>query len=146
MIGDIIMEINEYKKFTKLPESELRIMQLIWEMESAGESEISAGAMFEKYPDKIGHLALTTVLTLLTRLESKKFILCRKINRVKYYTSIVCEDDYKSQAAADFVASVYNNNSIGLLSALCNSGIISQSDIDELREMIQKNENDNDRS
>ena len=33
------------KDFTKLPESELQIMQLIWDMDKKGVKDIHAGAM-----------------------------------------------------------------------------------------------------
>lgn len=122
--------------FIKLPESELQIMQLIWDMEKNGAEEISAGALFETYPTQIGHLKLTTVLTLISRLASRGYVGIEKIGRSNCYHSLVSEENYKSGAAADFVATVYKNNSKGLLSALWNNGILSEEDIAELTQMI----------
>ena len=37
------------KDFTKLPESELQIMQLIWDMDKKGVKDIHAGALLAAY-------------------------------------------------------------------------------------------------
>ena len=44
------------KNYTKLPESELIVMQLIWDMEKKGVKDIHAGALLAAYPEQIGHL------------------------------------------------------------------------------------------
>ena len=72
---------NNKKNFTKLPESELQVMQLIWDMEKNGVKDIHAGAIINTYPEQIGHLALTTVLTLISRLQNKGFIRLEKHGR-----------------------------------------------------------------
>lgn len=124
------------KNFTKLPESELQIMQLIWDMEKQGVKDIHAGALLAAYPDEIGRLALTTVLTLITRLQNKGFIRLEKHGRANCAIPLADENEYKRKAAADFVATVYHNDPKGLLCALYSDGILSEEDIDELRRDI----------
>lgn len=124
------------KDFTKLPESELQIMQLIWDMDKKGVKDIHAGAIMNAYPEQIGHLALTTVLTLITRLQNKGFIRLEKHGRANCAIVLADENEYKRKAAADFVATVYKNNTKGLISALYSDGILSDNDIDELRKEI----------
>ncbi|MCI8388415.1 MAG: BlaI/MecI/CopY family transcriptional regulator [Clostridiales bacterium] len=126
------------KNYTKLPESELQIMQIIWDMDKDGVKDIHAGAMLSAYPDKIGHLALTTVLTLITRLQTKGFIKLEKHGRANCAIVIADEDEYKRKAAADFVATVYKNNTKGLISALYSDGILSEDDIADLRREIAR--------
>ena len=125
------------KDFVKLPESELQIMQLIWDMNKKGVKDIPAGAMIAAYPDEIGHLALTTVLTLMTRLVGKGFIRLEKHGRANCAVVLADEEEYKQRAAADFVATVYGSNTKGLISALYSGGIISEEDIADLRKMIE---------
>ena len=84
------------KDFTKLPESELQIMQLIWDMDKKGVKDIHAGALLAAYPDQIGHLALTTVLTLISRLQLKGFIDLEKHGRAN--CAIVLADEKRVQA------------------------------------------------
>lgn len=127
------------KDFIKLPESELQIMQLIWDMEKKGGKDIHAGALLTAYPEQIGHLALTTVLTLISRLQSKGFIRLEKHGRANCAVVIANENEYKRKAAADFVATVYKNNTKGLISALYSDGILSKEDIAELRRDIEEN-------
>ena len=111
------------KDFTKLPESELQIMQLIWDMDKKGVKDIHAGALLAAYPDQIGHLALTTVLTLISRLQLKGFIDLEKHGRAN--CAIVLADE-----------NVYKNNTKGLISALYSDGILSEDDIADLRKEI----------
>lgn len=125
------------KDFTKLPESELQIMQLIWDMDKQGVKDIHAGALIAAYPNEIGHLALTTVLTLITRLQSKGFIRLEKHGRANCAIILANEAEYKRKAAADFVATVYKNNTKGLISALYSDGILSEDDIESLRREIE---------
>lgn len=139
------------KNIILLPDSELTVMQLIWDMarDCGGDySHITAGAMFERYPEKIGHLKLTTVLTLITRLITKGCIRAEKTGRSNFYIPLVAEDEYKRSAAADFVATVYNNDTKGLISALLGDDSLTVRDIDELRARISKvakeNKNTND--
>lgn len=131
--------MRRYKKrdFTKLPESELQIMQLIWDMNKQGVKDIHAGALMSAYPDEIGHLALTTVLTLITRLQKKDFIRLEKHGRANCAIVIADENEYKRKATADFVATVYQNNTRGLICALCSEGILAEEDFAELRREIE---------
>ena len=126
------------KDFIKLPESELQIMQLIWDMDKQGIKDIHAGAIMNLYPEQVGHLALTTVLTLITRLQNKGFIALEKHGRANCAIVLADENEYKRKAAADFVSTVYKNNTKGLISALYSDGILKEEDIAALREEIKK--------
>ena len=126
------------EKYRKLPESELAVMQAIWEEWKQDDREhISAGRIMEK-DSGLSELKLTTVLTLISRLAAKGFLETRKGGRVNYYRPLVDEEVYKQQAAADFVATVYHNDSCGLLCALWDGGTLSGEDVEELRKMIEQ--------
>lgn len=139
------MKKTDDNGFTKLPDSEFKIMQIIWDMHSQ-DKKVDAGSMMEAYPQAIGHLKLTTVLTLISRLNEKGFVKTEKHGRINYYTPLVPEEQYKNEAAAEFVGSVYKNSPISLMSALFDIGAIKKEDIDEFRRQIleKDNENDND--
>jgi len=127
--------------FTKLPDSELKVMQIIWDMYKQ-KKEVDAGSMIEEYPNVIGHLKLTTVLTLISRLNEKGFIRSEKQGRINYYIPLVAEDQYKNAAAAEFVENVYKSSPISLMSALFDIGVIKKEDIDEFRKQILEKNND----
>ena len=127
-------------EFIKLPESELEVMQIVWDMEREGYKDIHAGEMF-KYAPAIGRLKLTTVLTLITRLIGKGFLSVHKAGRVNCYTSLVDETAYKNFATKDFLETMYKNNASGLISALIGGDCLKDSDIDALRRYIDESEN-----
>lgn len=121
-------------------------MQIIWDMERENGGNctgITAGAMFEYAPDRIGHLKLTTVLTLITRLISKGCIKAEKAGRANYYIPLIDENEYKQNAASNFVETVYKNDAKSLLSALLGDDKLSLDDIDAIRSMIADKKDDN---
>ena len=125
------------KEFKRLPQSELTVMQGIWELTERGEEDIQASSLIHVFPDTIGRFKLTTVLTLATRLHQKGFISVEKHGRSNCYQPLVAEEDYRRDAAADFVATVYRSKPAELFSALCDSGILTDKDIEELKSMLE---------
>ena len=117
------------KDFIRLPDSELQIMQIIWEMEKNGAKEVYAGAIISEYPHVIGHLALTTILTLITRLQKKGFIEIEKRGRTNYSKSLISEEDYKRGAVENFAKTVFKNDGKALVEALRAAGIITERDM-----------------
>ena len=69
--------MSDNKEFIKLPESELEVMQAIWALNAEGEKFVSAGLIMKRFP-ALCRLKLTTVLTLITRLQNKGFISSEK--------------------------------------------------------------------
>lgn len=135
---------NKPRELAKLPKSELTIMQLIWEMRRLGEpvENITAGNLMQRYPDKIGHLKLTTVLTLISRLINKNFIRAEKIGRSYCYIPLVDEEEYKSFAAKDFVSTVFKNDALSLISALVTTKNLTEKDIEDLMKMFESKKAD----
>ena len=131
-------------KIIILPDSELQIMQIIWDMvrENGGNySNVTAGAMLTFAPDRIGHLKLTTVLTLISRLAAKGFVRTEKNGRANCCIPLVAEEDYRQNAADRFVETVYQNDAKSLISALLGNEKLSRSDIDEIRAIISGADN-----
>lgn len=123
--------------FIKLPESELRLMQAVWALEAAGENAVTASALMEA-DDYLGGLKLTTVLTLITRLQGRGFLAAEKHGRANCYTSLIAEADYRARAAAEFVATVCRRQPGSLLTALVDGGVLTDQEIDELRAMLNR--------
>ncbi len=93
---------NKMKKMIKLPDSELEIMQAIWLLNQQGEPNVTAGLITRRFPE-VARLKLTTVLTLITRLDKKGFIRSEKVGRTNCYTPLVKREDYLEFAADDFL-------------------------------------------
>ena len=124
------------EQFIKLPESELRLMQAVWAMHSTGEENITAAALMAA-DEGLARLKLTTVLTLATRLISRGYLSAEKRGRAHCYTPLVAEADYRAQAAAEFITSIYNSNPGELISAMIRGGMLSETDIAELQSILE---------
>lgn len=122
-------------KMIKLPESELEIMQAIWALNEEGEKFVSAGLIMKRFP-ALTRLKLTTVLTLITRLQTKGFIKTEKLGRSNCYTPLIPSDEYRKFALADFVQKVYMNDKMGLISALVNDESLTAEELSEIKKMI----------
>ena len=68
----------------RLPDGELEVMQALWDCEPPATRADVEKAMGEKHP-----MAVTTLLTLLTRLGEKGFVKVEKLGRGNGYTPLV---------------------------------------------------------
>ena len=122
--------------FIELPESELRLMQAVWALHDAGEENITAAALMTA-DEGLARLKLTTVLTLATRLMGRGYLSAERRGRAHCYTPLVSEADYRAQAAAEFITSIYNSNPGELISAMIRGGMLSEADIAELQSILE---------
>ena len=120
------------KTIKRLPDSELEVMQAVWRCEvPAKRSEIEAWMEHE--------IAVTTLLTLLTRLSEKGFLKVEKQSRSSVYTPLVSEQEYLSSQSKRFIDKLCRGNLSAFASALTESGL-SKEEIEELRELLKKDE------
>lgn len=122
-------------EFIKLPESELEVMQAIWTLDVEGEKYISAGLIMKRFPS-LNRLKLTTVLTLITRLQFKGFISSEKVRRANCYTPLIDCEEYRRFVAEDFVERVFGNNRVALITALLQTDDLTENDITELKKLV----------
>ena len=129
------------EKMIKLPASELEIMQAIWILDEEGEKFISASLIMKRFP-ALNRLKLTTVLTLITRLQTKGFIKTEKLGRSNCYTPLIPSPEYRRFAYGDFVEKVYRNDRMDLVSALVNDEALTKEDLEEIKALIEKTESE----
>lgn len=116
----------------RLPDSELEVMQAIWSLEApVGRVDIEE-ILKDNYP-----IAMTTLLTLLTRLSEKGFIKIEKISRSARYYPLVSQQEYLAQQSKNFLQRLCGGNMSTFATALCDSGI-SKEDLAVLRELLDK--------
>lgn len=118
----------------RLPESELEIMQIVWR----NPSPVSRMTI-EDTLQKVHPLAPTTILTLLTRLCEKGFLMLEKDGRTNLYTPLVSERDYLASESRSFLDRMFNGSVAGFAAALCDSGI-KREELEELRRLLEKGE------
>ena len=118
----------------RLPDSELELMQIIWQKEPpVSRSDIEAVI-------KDSHaLAATTILTLLTRLCEKGFLKLKKQGRANLYTPLISQREYLASESRSLLDKLYGGSIKTFANALCDSGI-SKEELLELRKLLENNE------
>ena len=116
----------------RLPDSELEVMQAIWACKALVARTDIEEILFKTHP-----MAMTTLLTLLTRLSEKGFIRIEKIGRSSRYIPLVSQEDYLSTQSKRFVDKLCGGSISTFATALCNSGL-SKEELAELRDMLER--------
>lgn len=108
--------------------SELVLMKIIWKN--------GGGALYsyimEELEKEENSWKKNTVLTLLSRLVSKKYLKIKKIGRRNEYIALVKEQEYQAEQTHSFVDTVYEGNVKGLVSTLLQQDIISANELKEI--------------
>lgn len=116
----------------RLPDAELEVMQAVWACESP-----VARADIEEILYKTHPMAMTTLLTLLTRLGEKGFISIEKNGRRSYYTPCYSQEEYLAAQSKTFVEKLCGGSMSTFATALCNSGLTKE-ELSELRDMLER--------
>lgn len=116
----------------RLPDAELEVMQAIWACNPPVIRADIEEILFKTHP-----MAMTTLLTLLTRLSERGFIRIEKVGRGSRYIPLVKQEDYLSAQSKRFVDKLCGGSISTFATALCNSGL-SKEELAELREMLER--------
>ena len=116
----------------RLPDAEQEVMQAIWMCEAPVARTDIEEILYEDHP-----MAMTTLLTLLTRLNEKGFITIEKVGRRSYYTPIVSREDYLASQSKTFFKKLCGGNMSIFANALCDSGL-SEDELKELRTLLER--------
>ncbi|MDF2513425.1 MAG: blaI [Herbinix sp.] len=124
--------MSEKDNYERLPDSELLIMQIIWK---SGEL-IGTGRIVELVCEQ-KNWSRSTVQVLLSRLEERGFIEIKKKGRLKFYESLVTEEDYLSKETKTFLEQFYSNSYKKLIASLVENQTITKNDIDDIIQIIK---------
>lgn len=116
----------------KLPDAELEVMQAVWACKPP-----AARTDIEKKLNETHPMALTTLLTQLTRLADKGFLTVQKEGRSNLYTPIIAEQDYLASLGKRFFRQLCGGKVSTFAAALCDSGLTKE-DLAELRDLLDK--------
>lgn len=118
----------------KLPDTELEVMQAIWACEPpVSRAEIDL-ILKETHP-----MALTTLLTLLSRLAEKGFVKIEKEGRSSRYYPLVSQQEYLAQQSNRFLKKLCGGSLSVFATALCDSGL-SKEELAELSSLLEQEE------
>ena len=125
------------KTISRLPDSELDIMLVLWNHEPPmGRLEI------ERVVNEKKKLAPTTILSLLTRLEKKGFVSAKKEGKMNLYTPLVTQEEYQQQESRSVLEKLYGNSLKRFVNALYQGEKMKKEDIQELSEFLNEMEED----
>lgn len=120
------------KAIRRLPDAELEVMQALWSCTPpASRSDIEA-VLQNVHP-----MAVTTLLTVLTRLGEKGFLRMEKQGRKSYYTPLVAQKDYLAAQSRTFVQKVCGGSLPAFAAALCDSGL-TREELEQLRALLEE--------
>lgn len=122
----------------KLGEAELEIMRVIWEAETA----LSSNYILRQLQGR-RKWQLSTLMTSLARLADKGFVRCDRSTGTNLYSWLISEKEYKTGASRHFLEKLYDNSILNMVSCLYNSKAIKSSDVEELREFLNRLEAEN---
>lgn len=121
------------KTYQRLPESELDIMLVLWN----GTPPMTRPEI-EKVINTRKNLAPTTILSLLTRLESKNFVEVTKQGKMNLYTPLISQTDYQAHESQSVLEKLYENSLKKFVTSLYQGKKISSEEIHELSDFLKE--------
>ena len=120
------------KTIRRLPDSELAVMQAVWQCTPPVSRTDLEEMLHSQYP-----MAQTTLLTLLTRLAEKGFLAVEKQGRSNIYVPLISRDAYLADQSRRFVDQLCGGSISLFASALCDSGL-SKEELEELSRLLEE--------
>lgn len=124
--------MNDKEGYNRLPDSELLIMQIIWQ----SGKPVGTGRIVELVGEQ-RNWSRSTVQVLLTRLEERGFIEVMKKGRLKYYAPVIKEEEYLSKETKTFLEQFYSNSYKKLIASLVQNQTIKEEDLDDIINIIK---------
>lgn len=121
-------------RIRRLPDGELEVMQALWACEAPASRADIELVLHESHP-----MAVTSLLTMLTRLGEKGFLCIEKQGRKSYYTPCISREEYLASQSRRFFKTLCGGDLSTFASALCDSGL-SREELRELRSLLEREE------
>lgn len=120
------------KLIRRLPDAELEVMQALWDCTPPAPRSQIDQRLQGTHP-----MALTTLLTVLTRLSEKGFVRIDKVGRTSQYSPLISRQEYLAQQSNRFFNKLCGGNLSTFASALCDSGLTKE-ELEELRKLLER--------
>ncbi len=115
----------------ELSNAEEQLMQILWKKEKAFMKEL-----LEAYP--VPKPALTTVATLLKRMQDKKFVDYIQVGRSREYFPTVSKKKYFSKQMNGMIRNFFNNSTSQFASFFTTESNLSEEELKEIRNLIDE--------
>lgn len=114
---------------SKLTSSEIQVMEYIWNHGRAFMKDL-----LECFPEP--KPAVTTVATVLKRMQEKGFIAYKTYGNSREYYPLVSKEDYFSGHVGDLVKNFFNNSSLQFASFFARSSKLTKDELESLRNLV----------
>lgn len=125
--------------YKRLPDAELDIMKELW---AAGQP-LTRAALEQRLSEK--SWASTTLLALLSRLETKGFVARQKQGKGYLYRAAVTRADYLPVETHSALARMFGGSAKNLVAAMAETKALSEKDLDELTAYLAQLKAENER-
>lgn len=115
----------------RLPDSELEIMLIIWDL-----NKPVTRFEIEEQMDEERKLSPTTILSFLSRLQEKGYLEIQKSGKNNVYIAIIDKDKYMQTESKNILKRLYQNSAKNFLAALYDGDSLSDEDLKELEDYI----------
>lgn len=116
----------------ELSDLQLAIVRVLWNRKEASAAEVQAALDLDR------GLALTTISTLLTRLEKRGIVTHRAEGRLFLYRATVSEADVRRSMLGSLMESVFRGDPTEVVSQLLSAKELSPGDLDRIRSLVEE--------
>ncbi len=117
-----------------LTELQVAILRILWNREEATTQEIHQALESERA------LALTTIATILSRLEKRGVVRHRKVGRQYAYRARVTESEVRRSKLHDLTENLFHGDPAALVSHLLRSDQVADGDLARIKSLIAEAE------
>ena len=122
------------KEFQKLSDTEMEVMQAIWELNRP----VSSGELLQSFAQKGREWKAQTIVTFLARLVEKGVLISEKRGRANAYRACVSQEEYESLKAKSLLDRMYQGSVKNFLTALYSGGKVSGRELEELKKWFEE--------
>lgn len=117
---------------SNITDAEFQIMDVLWQQQPLSASEIAKWL----FPKTGWHRK--TVNTLLSRLQQRQAVGCKKSSGINQYFSLIERSGYQREIAADVVDRVFQGQVAPLVASFVEQQTLSKDDIEGLRALLRE--------
>lgn len=122
------------KSLTPLGETEMEVLHHVWELEEATVREVRERILENR------EVAYTTIMTVMKNLAEKGYLKYRKEGVTYVYSPARKPESVRSSLISDLMKKVFKGSPKELVQTLVNSKDLTQEDLNEIKQMIDKME------
>lgn len=130
---------KEKKRLAKLPDAELDVMLALWSVDEPIKTSHILDIMNQEK-----NWSMSTLQALLARLQERGFVEVQKKSGHNYFLTLVKKEEYRMKETKTFIERLYGNSLPSLVATLIHSDTIDDADLEEIAQMLRKEESNDD--